>query len=401
MRRDILYFNNDWNPDNRTSSHHIARELARRHRLIYVECPGLRPPSASTHDLRRAFAKIRMALGPPRQVSEQCALTTLLQLPFHGRPALELLNRRIMLALVRRTLRRLGVRRPVAWFGLPHLLPLLGRVGEAVNVYYCIDDYAALPGVNAEAVRAMDEEMTRRADVVFVASGPMLERKRGQSEHLHLNPHGVDHAHFARSLDEATPVAPEVSVLPRPVVGYIGLIERWLDLDLLRAIATAHPEWSIVLIGRVAVNVESLARLPNVHFPGQRPYDRLPEYAKGFDVAIMPYLLNDQVRNSNPIKLREYLAAGRPVVSVRVPEVERFTEVVRLADGPGDFIAAIQAALAEDGRATRRQRSEYVRAMSWTACVDRALKVVEGTLAERGLAASDAACSARGRGGIR
>ncbi len=380
---DILYFNNDWDADNRTSSHHIARALARHHRLVYFECPGLRPPRASGHDLQRAAAKVRIASAPPRRVAEGLAVATLLQLPFHGRPVLERLNRQVMLALVRRAMRRLSVRRPVAWFGQPHLAPLLGTMGEVLDVYYCIDDFPALPGVNQTAVRAMDEAMTRGADVVFVASRPMLERKRGQASRLHYSPHGVDHAHFARSLEEETSVADELAALARPVVGYIGLVERWVDLDLIAGLARARPHWSFVLVGRIAVDPGGLVRLPNVHLLGPRPYERLPEYAKGFDVALMPYLLNDQVLHSNPIKLREYLAAGRPVVSVPLPEVEGFAGVVRMAVGPEGFLAAIEAALAEDGPAARRRRSEYVRPMSWEACVQRAMAVVEAALDER------------------
>ncbi len=395
---DILYFNNDWHADNRTSSHHIARALARRHRVLYFDCPGLRPPSASGRDLRRAAAKVASALAAPRPTPEGLTVATLLQLPFHGRPALERVNRLAMLALARRAMRRVGMRRPVAWFGLPHLVPLLGRLGEVLDVYYCIDDYAALPGVNAAAVRAMDEEITRRADLVFVASQPVLERKRGQAARLVLNRHGVDHPHFARALEEGTRVAAEVAALPRPVIGYMGLVEHWLDLDLIAAIAAARPAWSLVLVGRPAVDPATLPRLPNVRLLGARPYGRLPEYVKGFDVALMPYRLNDQVLRSNPIKLREYLAAGRPVVSVPVPEVERFAEVVRLARGPEAFVAAIEAALAEDDPAARRRRSEYVRPMSWEACAERALDRVEAALAERREAPAEPALA---EGGLR
>lgn len=392
---DILYFNNDWNADNRTSSHHIARELARHHRVVYFECPGLRTPRATGRDLRRSVTMIRTALARPRPIANHMTVSTLLQIPLHGRPGLKRLNSAVMLGQVRRTMRHLRVRRPLAWFGQPHLTPLLGRMGEILDVYYCIDDFAALPGVDPPAVRAMDEEMTRRAHVVFVASRPMLDRKRGQAARLHLNPHGVDHAHFARSLDAATPIAAEVAALPRPVVGYIGLVERWLDLDLLGAIAAARPQWSFVLVGRLAVEPNGVDRLPNVHLLGPRPYERLPEYARGFDVALMPYLLNDQVLHSNPIKLREYLAAGRPVVSVPVPEVERFAEVVHLARGPEGFLRAIEDALGERDPAAARRRSEYVRPMSWEACVHRAMEIVEATLAERNAAAAEELAGSR------
>src|SRR5262249_6462720 len=134
--------------------------------------------------------------------------------------------------------------------------------------------------------------------------------------------------------------------LPRPVVGFFGLIERWIDLDLVKYLAELRPEWSFVMLGRVAVPEEELPRRANLHFLGRRPYEQLPAYGKQFDAAIIPYRLTRQVLHANPIKLREYLAMGKPVVTVRTPEIEKFTDVIEIASSREAFLAKLDEVLA-------------------------------------------------------
>ena len=277
----FLYFGNDWFAENRTSSHHIARWLARDHRLYYVECPGLRAPKSSGRDIKKIWSKIvRFAQGP-RAGGENVTVLTLLQMPLHRFRLVRAVNRLFIMATLRWLMWREGIRRPITWFMVPHLSTVVGRLGESLSVYYCIDDYAALPDVNPESVTAMDEELTRKADVVFVASDTLLESKARLNPHTYLSPHGVDADHFALARDSHTEIPPELANLARPIVGFFGLIERWIDLDLIDDIAARRPHWSIVLIGRMAVRDERIRHRPNVHFLGKRGMRNYPRMAKG------------------------------------------------------------------------------------------------------------------------
>src|SRR5207249_1228750 len=157
--------------------------------------------------------------------------------------------------------------------------------GERLSVYYCIDDYAAMPGVDEAAIRAMDEEMTRKADLVFVAAATLLEPKRALNPNTRVSPHGVDLEHFARAHEAGAAPPPELTAPPRPVVGFFGLIEQWIDLDLVDYLAGQRPGWNFVMIGRVGIPSEQVPQRPNVHFLGPRPYDQLPRYGAGFDAA--------------------------------------------------------------------------------------------------------------------
>jgi glycosyltransferase involved in cell wall biosynthesis len=373
----VLFFGNDWYAENRTSSHHIARWLARERRVYYVECPGLRAPQKSGRDLRKVGAKLARFLRGARAAGPNLKVRTLLQVPLHRFRLVRRLNRALILLTLRWLMWREGVRGPVAWFMVPHLAPVAGRLGECCSVYYCIDDYASLPGVNADAVRAMDEELTRRADLVFVASETLLEDKRRLNPASRVSPHGVDADHFARARDPGLAVPPEVRDLPGPVVGFFGLIERWIDLDLIGYLAERRPHWSFVLIGHVAVPQDQVPRGPNIHYLGKRPYEDLPAYGKRFDAAVIPYRPTRQVYHANPIKLREYLAMGKPVVTVRTPEIEKYADVVAIADSYKEFLARLDQALArpaDPGEAARR--AQRVAPEGWDARLRQVMAVV-------------------------
>jgi glycosyltransferase involved in cell wall biosynthesis len=379
----IIYFGNDWSAENRTSSHHIAERLAERTRVLYVESPGLRAPKASGRDMKKLWRKMLSAVRRPRSVGHSLWLMSVPQIPFRRLPFVRRVNAALGRLLVRRALKRLGFARTVSWFAVPHPGDLAHAFDEAAVVYYCIDDYAALPGVDARAVTEMDARLTRRADQVFVASAPMLLAKSPVRPSTVLVPHGVDAALFRRASERTLPVAPGARHLRRPVIGFFGLIEAWIDLDLIADIAERRPRWTFLLIGRLAVDPGRLKALPNVVFAGTQPYRSLPNWAKAFDVAIIPYRLTRQVVNSAPLKLREYLATGRPIVAVPAPEIERFAGLVRIAQGPEHFIREIEDALASDRATDRDRRIAATATMTWEARVSEIVEIVERRIWEK------------------
>src|SRR5262249_8634012 len=159
-----------------------------------------------------------------RVVDDQLRVLTLVQLPWRSSSALRRVNEWATILWIRVTMWREGIRRPIVWCTIPHVPHLLGKLGEHCSVYYCIDDYAALPGVDADAVTAMDDEMTRKADVVFVASETLFEQKRRTNANTHLSPHGVDALRFAAAQDPSVRPPADIDALPRPIVGFFGLI---------------------------------------------------------------------------------------------------------------------------------------------------------------------------------
>jgi glycosyltransferase involved in cell wall biosynthesis len=383
-RHTILYFGNDWAAENRTSSHHVARWLAKRYNVIYVESPGLRAPKGTGRDLKKLWSKVRLALRGPRPTPEGLEVQTLLQIPLHRFQVVRIANRHLISATLKLLMKVKGIERPITWFVVPHLASVAGELGERLSVYYCIDDYASLPDVDPEAVRRMDDELTRKADLVFVASGTLLERKRALNPNTHVSPHGVDFDHFVKAQDPALPEPADVAELPRPIIGFFGLIERWIELDLVAYLARARPSWTFLMIGRIAIPEAEAPRLPNIHYLGRRPYETLPAYGKAFTVALIPYHLTPQVVNSNPIKLREYLAMGKPIVSVSIPEIDKFSDYVATARTPEEFLAKLDRAVAEGLSPEARQRQTALAStMTWDANLRKVIAVVEAQLAAR------------------
>jgi glycosyltransferase involved in cell wall biosynthesis len=382
-RLGVVYFGNDWFAENRTSSHHIARRLCKQVNLLYVDSPGMRPPSGSKRDLRRIFSKLAQALKPPQKVEPGVWHCTVPQLPWRKLPGVATLNRWFGAWAVRRAMRIAGIDEPILWFLVPHPAFMLDAIEHKLAVYYCTDDYAAHPGVDVEHIKACDDVLTRRCDHVFVVPPALVERKQAINPSSSFSPHGVDVAMFARAQHPDTVVPPRAAALPKPVIGYFGLIAPWTNIELIATVARERPHWHILMVGHASTNVDELLALPNVTMVGPQPYETLPQWAKAFDVAIIPYRMNQQVTNANPLKLREYLATGKPVVSVPAPELDKFGGLIRVATEPVGYIAQIEAALADTDPANVKARMDAVSKMSWDHRVEHIWQLVQGLAAAK------------------
>jgi glycosyltransferase involved in cell wall biosynthesis len=231
--------------------------------------------------------------------------------------------------------------------------------------YVFVDNCADGVGVPTEALTALEERLLRRADVVLVSAERLLRSKARINPRIALVRHGVDFNHFRRSLDPKTEIPADLAALPGPVIGYFGLIAQdWIDVDLLAHVAQRFPHASLVLLGKVTMGVSALERFPNVHFLGRKPYATLPSYCKGFDVALIPFPVSAVTLNANPLKAREYLAAGLPVVSTPIPEVAVLGQCL-IGSTASEFADLIEGALAVPGPAI--ERSESMRRQSWQA----------------------------------
>lgn len=378
----VAYFGNVWSTENRTSSHHMARRLAAVVPVLYIETPGIRKPELTSRDFRKIWRNLKAWFAAPRKIHDSLHVMTLLQIPFRGLPGIGRLNQWLGCWRVKRALRKLGYRRYLSWFVVPHPEKLARHLGELLVVYYCIDDYSALPGVDETAIRQFDDELSRKADLVFVASSTLLESKRALNQHVYFSPHGVDSELFGRASDPTLEPAAAVRSLAHPVIGFWGTLNEMLDYELLAYLARARPEWTFLLIGLVASPLGELTECPNVVLPGAQPYEDLPRWAKAFDVAILPHRMTRFVKHANPLKLREYLATGKPVVAVVTPETSKFAEYVYLAGDYPAYLAAIETALREDSPAELERRMAAVAGASWDARFQETLRIVEQALAK-------------------
>lgn len=204
-----------------------------------------------------------------------------------------------------------------------------------------------------------------KADLVVVSASRLYEAKCGWNANTVLVTHGVDVDHFRTACIRGTPVPEDAEALPGPVIGFYGLIEDWVDIDVIRHMATSRPEWSFLMIGEVKTDTSSVRKLPNVHFTGRRDYKTLPGYCKKFDIAVLPFVVNELTLAANPLKLREYLAAGLPVVATPLPEIRKLGDLVRHATTPEEFLARCDALLDEGKRGPDLAISLQMDTESW------------------------------------
>lgn len=370
--RNIVCFASNWFYDP-TSKHHVMRLLAERNDVIWVNWHGSRRPSASAADLSAAFDKLGQFISGPRRVSPRMTVLTPIVVPLPASATAARINRGLLTRQVRASLRRLPKRPVQFWSFAPDVAGLRGAFGEELFLYYCVDEFSQFSGYNVTAVREAESRMLAAADLVVTTSQTLHDAKQSQAARSVLVPHGVDVEHFARAADPQTPLPCDLRPSDAPnaaVLGFFGLIQDWVDVELLAAVADARPEWTLALIGEARTNVTALAARRNVRLLGRRPYERLPSYCRAFDVGLIPFRLNELTRAVNPIKLREYLAAGLPVASTPLPEVRRYASLVEIGDGPAGFIAACERALARRDDAARQQRRTAMQAEGWRCRVE-------------------------------
>jgi hypothetical protein len=362
--RDIVCFSNDWDGDP-LSKTHIMKILARDNRVLWVNSIGNRAPRASAADARRAWKKLSdVARGLTEPVKNLHVLAPL-YVPAYGSEAVRRANGELLRLQVRRAMRRLGMRRPISWSFLPSAATVAGRLDEELVVYHVVDEFSAFSDASRH-VAELEARLLRRADLVVASSEKLLEDKRRVNRRAVLVRHGVDHAHFARAL-AAGPLPEPLRALPRPVIGFFGLVADWIDLPLVRKVADAFPQASVVVLGKVITSLAPLEGARNVHLFGRRPYAELPDWCRGFTVALTPFRRNTLAIAANPLKAREYVAAGLPNVCTDLPELRRIPGCT-VTTTDDEFVAAVGAALAGGGPSAAR--SDLVRGEGWEAKVD-------------------------------
>jgi glycosyltransferase involved in cell wall biosynthesis len=282
-----------------------------------------------------------------------------------------------------------GITDPVLWYYTPMALPFTRHLTPAAIVYDCMDELSAFAGAPAE-LQERTEELLRRADVVFTGGQSLHEAKRTLHPNVLLFPSSVDVAHFGRARgDLADP--DDQAAIPRPRIGFFGVIDERLDIDLIRAVAALRPSLQIVLVGPVVkIDPALLPRAGNIHYLGQKSYEELPSYLAGWDVAILPFARNASTRFISPTKTPEYLAGGKPVVSTSIRDVVRpYAELglARIADDPAEFAAAIDACLAEPRGAVIARADAFLARSSWDTTWARMDKLLDLAVEGRRVAA--------------
>lgn len=355
---------------------HLMSRLSRSHPILFLEDPAPLPDAESEPRMQitrvsDSLTVARPLLIPRTEDPERDAVIDE-QNAVHGQRLLDA------------TVASLGWQRLVHWFYTPMALRVRDWYNPVAVCYDCMDELANFKGAPAD-VKGREDELLRMADVVFTGGPSLHAARKDRHPNIHQFNSGVDVEHFRKALDPQTIVPADIAHLPRPLLLYYGVIDERMGWENLAAVADAHPDWGIAMVGPLAKITEAdLLRRPNIHYTGQRGYDDLPGYLKGCDVALVPFALSDATRFLSPTKTLEYFAARKPVVSTPIQDiVDHYQDAARVARTPAEFVQACEAALRENDVARLDRGEEHARTQTWDKIVERMRELLDAAVAAK------------------
>ena len=345
------------------------RQFARAgNKVIFVNSISMGLPSLANKDiLPKIGRKLKSYAKLARTTGEGITVVSPATIPLHGSTAMRKLNQKLLEAQIGLLAKKKKMSAPILWIAIPTAAELIGKMNESCVIYQVSDKYDANTedhAVNPDIIRRLHNYAIEHADIVLYSGRKLLAEAAHGLEKSYLLEQAVDFEHWSQVANLMPPDG--IAAIPHPRLGYFGAIEPWLmDRELIKRASTERPEWHWIFIGNLARGTD-LADLPNVHFFPPVPYNELPRYAAGFDVCVLPWETEHAFTSyGSAIKVREYLATGKPVVISPLPEYEPMAEILRIARSRDEFIALIEDALNETDPYLARKRQEAVRNGTW------------------------------------
>jgi len=371
----IAYAGVDWWYHNRGHSEcQIMRRIGGNLPVLWVNSIGMRTPTPGKTDmiLRRYARKLKSTLnGLTRDESGMWVLSPLF-IPRYTARAVEF-NGLILRGQVRLACRRIGIRTPAVWITVPTAAPAVDRDWGPV-VFNRSDDFSAFPEVNHELIACLERRLLAESDHVVYVNHQLMDRERDAANQAEYLGHGVDFEHFVNGAERSEPA--ELRGLPRPIIGFYGALDGYtIDLNLMIAVARDNQDATLLVIGPQQMDIDRLLAEPNVVYLGPVAYEDLPSYAARFDIGLMPWLDNEWIRRCNPIKLKEYLALGFPIVTTDFPELAPYRDAVHVGVDLEGFVSGVRTALAESSSAINSRR-DLVRSSGWDSIASRAAELL-------------------------
>jgi glycosyl transferase family 1 len=366
---DLIYGSALWGAATKVNCHHIAERLAEHEPVLFVESVGARRPRA--REWRRLLPRLARSLWPLRRVRRNLWVHSPLPLPFYRGQATQLSSQWVGLQVAAITrLRRWTI--DACWVFHPMGVGTAHRARARAVIYYCVDDHASNPGVDPDAIRALEADLVREADLTIVTGEPLARRLRSQARALLALPNVADTELFGYDRVVAShPVLEAIDRLPRPRIGYLGNLAAYkIDVELVYEIARRRPQWSIVLVGPrnqgdTSIRVRVDKAPANVFFGSEVQHAFAPAVIDRFDVCLLPSAHHEVMVASFPLKFFEYLLRGRPVVARPLPSLQPFRRWYDEAVTADEFVATIETRLASDSPTDRYARQAYARAFGW------------------------------------
>ncbi|MBN2406625.1 MAG: glycosyltransferase [Elusimicrobia bacterium] len=381
---DIICFGTaDWDNPYRTNQHHVMERLAAENRVLFVESLGLRQPVMQKKDLLRIARRLIKGMMVLRKAGRNLYVFSPLVIPLYRYSAVRKLNSAILELMIKCITAALGMRNCLIWTYTPGISGLIRKIRRKLVVYHCVDELSSNPLIPS-IMRKLEEDFIRDlCDVVFVTSSPLYRSKSQFSGNVHYLPNVADFNHFNKASAEGMAVPEDMSYVKRPVAGFVGAVSGYkLDKELIKYTARAMSSVSFVFIGPAGegekeTDLSELMDIPNIHFLGPRPYEKLPEYLGSFDVCILPSRISEYTNNMFPMKFFEYLATGKPVVAVMIESLKEYERYFYSASSREKFAVRLEEALNEKNRVMREERIKFAAGNTWERRIAEFSEIIE------------------------
>ena len=348
MTHDLIVFAEDWGglP---SSTQHLIKQLSKNRKVVWINSIGLRQPTFSMTDFKRLWNKLSVSKvesmttktltsqTKPQAQDNNFFIINPLTLPAPRSAIARYVAQKLLLTQIKPIIKKANLSSPILWTSLPTAVDFSGHLDESALVYYCGDDFSGLAGVDHETVAKREKELSKKADLIMVSSNKLLENF--PTENTKLLTHGVDYALFSSPSQRA----PDLPNDGKNIAGFYGSISAWLDIQLLHDTIIKMPHWHFVFIGKVVIDVSLINRLENVTFLGERPHHQLPSYSQHWTASLLPFVDNAQIQSCNPLKLKEYLAAGSPIICTSFEAIKAHRGLVQVADTSEAMVEALTA----------------------------------------------------------
>lgn len=377
--KDIICFSaNTWYPIP-TRKQHVMKRITGEARVFYFE-----PPVTWIAGFKDPAAKKEMKKWKQEPVQIAANLTAFAIPPFFPfyniHRWINTINQNFLARYVRKMMKKYGIQNPILWIYVPAMGDLVDKVPHSAVIYDITDKHSEYKGfIRRETVEAMEKDLASKADVVFTTAKGLYDIQKQVNPHTYLIPNGSDFALFNQAAQKL-PVPEDMKDIQGPVLGYVGVLQEWVDYDIIEYIASQKPESSIVLVGPqgAGVQLDHLKKYKNIHFLGRKKQEELPQYISQFDVCLNIFRGSRLSKDVSPLKFYEYLATGKPVVSTRYPEqVEDFQDAVYIADSKEEFLQKCELALREPDSSLTEKRLKYGHETSWDARVAQIVGVLK------------------------
>ena len=366
QRPDFLVFSDDWG-EHPSSCQHIFRHIAKNHRVLWVNTIGMRNPTFSWADARKVVVKGSKMFRRKRETAatgndNHVTVCQPFMLPGTDSRMVRAFNARSVTGKVRARLDQLDMRDPVVVATVPNASEYPELLRGRKVIYYCVDDFSLWPGLEADVVRNMEANLIERANSIIAVSDTLYRRLAKSGKPTRLLTHGVDLEMFSTPVESELPLLNEI---PKPRVGFFGLIDGRMDWDVVVPLAKRMPEISFVFAGPVDASAGELPQLENIHFIGRVDYRQLPAFVAGLQALVLPYRPGELSEAISPLKLKEYLATGKPIVSAPIAEARRWSHELRIASSLEQWVGALTLGQFDAMRAEKSPANSFLADESW------------------------------------